>query len=274
MDPAEREEPEPLVSPVASPPAAATDPRSVRGPISRKSSPRLLRRGLPLSALAHGSVLALALVLLGDVYPPRNSRPGPLTDVVASLERDPPDELSEEVIEPTPELELPEAELEPELVDAPFVPDELPPDEPAPELPDWLPPVDPLAQLERWKARPPAPPLADVVPEPQPEVLPEPLPEPEPPGYGEMPEVLESPKPRYPRKALRLGWEGTVRLRISVGATGRVTRVEVVQSCGRALLDEAAVKAFEQWVFRPRKAGEPEVRRFEKPFTFRLVDGG
>ena len=44
----------------------------------------------------------------------------------------------------------------------------------------------------------------------------------------------------YPGPARRFGWEGTATLRFCVGPGGEATQVQVAQSSGRALLDQAA----------------------------------
>lgn len=55
----------------------------------------------------------------------------------------------------------------------------------------------------------------------------------------------------YPRRARRRGVEGTVVLRIWLDRTGRVTRVEVVESSGSVVLDDAAKAGAERWRFVP-----------------------
>ncbi len=186
-----------------------------------------------------------------------------------------------------PREELPESEYEvsfderfedPVLVETAFTPQPEPP-EPLPETPGWLLPEDPLAELDEsaWKSYAPVEPE----PEPEPEIveqaLPEErpaLPEPTPPSAGEVDEPLavQSPPIDYPRRAWRLGWEGTVRLRIEVDAMGIVRRVELVESSGHASLDEAAIKGFKRWAFRVRQQGEPDLRSFVKSFRFVLPD--
>lgn len=51
---------------------------------------------------------------------------------------------------------------------------------------------------------------------------------------------------RYPRRARARGWSGTATLQVSVAADGTVGPIEVIESSGRALLDEAAVAAVER----------------------------
>lgn len=245
-------------------PSRGADATGARSPVDVDQ--HLWRRGLPLSSLGHG--LLIALSWLAFALGPQRANPGNPNVARLLVAQDDPAtvELSEELIEPPLEPELPEPDPQPELVERPFDPTtELPPDPPPPEALDWLPPHDPLAELEPWEAPPPALPIATVAAEP-----PRPL-EPRLRFDQGEPEVIEGPRPRYPRQALRLGWEGTVRLRINVAADGRVVDVHVIQSSGRVVLDEAALEAFRRWVFRARHPGEPEVRSFEKPFTFQIL---
>lgn len=76
--------------------------------------------------------------------------------------------------------------------------------------------------------------------------------------------------PRYPGAARRRGWEGRVVMHVRVDATGTPLSVEITQSSGRALLDQAATEAVQDWTFEPAKnkgrpiPGETDVSvRFE-----------
>lgn len=62
-------------------------------------------------------------------------------------------------------------------------------------------------------------------------------------------------EPAYPSKARRLGYQGSVTVRIEVLASGRVGRVEVIASSGYGILDRAAVKTIEEWQFAPATRG-------------------
>jgi len=266
LDVVERNEPSPSEETKASPELARRSP----GGRARAARQKLWRRGLPLSLVAHAGLMAAAVLLAGEFLVGLRRSEAPSTELLVQLTEPEPEVLTEEVIEPPPELDEVPPDSEPELVEQPFVPAELPPEVPPPvqERPDPLLAPDPRLSVVAWNR----PPLPEPVEEPPPEPAPEPPPEPAPelPATVGEPEVVEAPKPRYPRKALRLGWEGTVRLRISVDADGLVTGIVVIESSGRELLDRAALEAFERWVFAPRQAGEPEVRTFEKPFTFRM----
>jgi protein TonB len=45
---------------------------------------------------------------------------------------------------------------------------------------------------------------------------------------------------RYPSEAMQQGWEGTARIKVHIGADGRISSVELVSSSGHDLLDEQA----------------------------------
>jgi TonB family protein len=65
-----------------------------------------------------------------------------------------------------------------------------------------------------------------------------------------------APFPPYPLEARRLGEEGMVRLTLGIGAKGDVTKVEVLQTSGYKLLDEAAIQAVRRWKAHPQYAGQ------------------
>jgi protein TonB len=58
--------------------------------------------------------------------------------------------------------------------------------------------------------------------------------------------------PPYPIIARRVGWEGTVMLRLTVSPQGRVSRADVVTSSGHVELDQAAQNwVVAHWTYRP-----------------------
>jgi protein TonB len=57
--------------------------------------------------------------------------------------------------------------------------------------------------------------------------------------------------PAYPRRALERAWSGTVLLRLSIDASGRVARADVVEGSGHAVLDDAAQATALRWKFDP-----------------------
>jgi protein TonB len=72
----------------------------------------------------------------------------------------------------------------------------------------------------------------------------------------------------YPKKALALGMEGKVRVRLAVGVNGRPTACEVVQSSGHKELDDATCNIMmRRALFKPARDenGKPTVDTFLSP---------
>jgi len=157
---------------------------------------------------------------------------------------------------------------EPELIKA-----EIPPM----TLDFYRPPAEPVVQEPQPEPVPEPPPPVVKKPEPKPvEKKPEPVPTPvetpvavepvavETPPVVETPPAppapvlveasadagyLKNPAPRYPDFAAQKGWEGTVLLQVHVLANGKPKAVEIKQSSGRKLLDNAAIQAVRRWTF-------------------------
>lgn len=97
-------------------------------------------------------------------------------------------------------------------------------------------------------------------------------------GNGGSPYVQVSyaycPKPAYPERARRAGWEGTVTLRVLVDEEGKSKSLEVNRSSGFAVLDEAALETIKtRCRFKPARYGEKPVERWvEFPVVFKLAD--
>ena len=89
-----------------------------------------------------------------------------------------------------------------------------------------------------------------------------------------LPYLKETPAPiRYPRWAVREGWQGTFVIAVEVLKTGRVGRWKIVESTGYPLLDEAAAKAIHAWHFHPAaEKGRPIVSCIEIPIHFTLQE--
>lgn len=80
-------------------------------------------------------------------------------------------------------------------------------------------------------------------------------------------------RPRYPRKARRLGWEGTVLLTVEVLPNGTSGKIEIKKSSGYVDLDRAAVAAIRRWRFEPAQAGGSAVSAtVEIPVIFTLSE--
>jgi TonB family protein len=102
-------------------------------------------------------------------------------------------------------------------------------------------------------------------PEPEKAPVAEPEPQPAPTAEVRAPEPSRVPAPSsavitvlpghnappdYPAAARRRGCCGTVLLRVDVDRAGLVTEVVVQQSCGHAVLDDAALRAVRHWRFQ------------------------
>jgi protein TonB len=84
---------------------------------------------------------------------------------------------------------------------------------------------------------------------------------------------LETRPPIYPPRCLRLGLEGTVRVRVLVGEDGRPQEVTIGKSSGEAALDDAAMEAVRHWRFEPAKRDGVPVRAWAiVPIEFKLID--
>lgn len=82
---------------------------------------------------------------------------------------------------------------------------------------------------------------------------------------------VRGPWPVYPRQARIRGIEGDVILKIHIDNGGLPFLVEVADSSGYSILDQAAIKGVRQWRFDP--AGKKRVGTpfwIKKRFSFRL----
>jgi len=78
--------------------------------------------------------------------------------------------------------------------------------------------------------------------------------------------VAYKPSPAYPSRAFQSRLEGKVILRVVVGKYGRPTTVEVAESSGHSILDNAAVEIVKgKWIFTPAEVGTNSV-----PMEFKL----
>jgi protein TonB len=70
--------------------------------------------------------------------------------------------------------------------------------------------------------------------------------------------VYASPQnrpPEYPALALRRRWQGETILLLSVNKNGALDKVELVRSSGHKTLDEAALRAAQDWRFKSPRRG-------------------
>lgn len=84
---------------------------------------------------------------------------------------------------------------------------------------------------------------------------------------------LNNPRPSYPMAARRMGWEGRVVLNVEVLAEGSCGDVNVFQSSGHEVLDNAALRTVKGWHFVPAsRAGRPVTQWFKVPIQFSLKE--
>jgi len=131
----------------------------------------------------------------------------------------------------------------------------------------------PPKPAEQVKATPT--PVAQPVTQPvsQPVVQPQVQPEPVFVAATAEPDYLQNPAPAYPETALENGWEGTVLLNVHVTGDGKADDVQIKNSSGRKILDNAAVATVAGWSFVPAKQGEQAVESWvEVPIEFSLTN--
>jgi protein TonB len=218
-------------------------------------------------------VTALHAAGIGRLFvtPPEAPDPTPRSPVFqVSLERLPPPSLPRELVErPTePSTSTDSVKQRPRmtrpvpiLVDTPTT-DPVPPDtEVKPyEIGDELLPGEP------------GPPSPDGVPGGEGEPGAAAGPVEQTPVFWKM-KPVETRPPVYPPRCLRMGIEGTVRVRVLVGENGRVQEATVGKSSGEAALDDAALEAVRDWRFEPAKRNGVPVRAWAiVPIEFKLID--
>lgn len=77
--------------------------------------------------------------------------------------------------------------------------------------------------------------------------------------------LLEQPAPNYPEAAKAAGHQGTVKLRLSVGADGVVEEAQVVESSRSPELDAAAIEQVKAWKL------SPAIDADDKPVAIKVV---
>jgi len=73
-----------------------------------------------------------------------------------------------------------------------------------------------------------------------------------------LPEVIDRVPPEYPEEATRSGQAGTVIVQALISVVGEVKETIITQSVRG--LDEAAVRAVEQWEFQPAMSGSRPIQ--------------
>ncbi|KWV91264.1 energy transducer TonB [Erythrobacter sp. YT30] len=155
------------------------------------------------------------------------------------------------------------------------VPDTAPPPPVAPPPPINISPAPPDIQVQDT-IPPPAPP-ARIIPPPAPAAPPAPPPAPPSQARGATTKNERRWASRisndYPSRALREEVEGTVGVRVTVGANGRATSCNVTSSSGSSVLDQAACRGMQRYSrFNPAldDAGNPTTGSYSTRITYRL----
>ena len=85
---------------------------------------------------------------------------------------------------------------------------------------------------------------------------------------------ISSPSPEYPRRAIRLGVEGSVRLEFDVDTDGSVLDPYVVESNPAGVFDRAAIKAVRKFLYQPPtyNGTSVKVNNVQIDLTFKLAN--
>ena len=59
-------------------------------------------------------------------------------------------------------------------------------------------------------------------------------------------------EPRYPRKALRAGTQGWVKVQFTILENGTVTNAKVIEAKPRRIFNREAIRAIQRWKFKPK----------------------
>jgi len=68
---------------------------------------------------------------------------------------------------------------------------------------------------------------------------------------NQLPWILSSPAPQYPRVARQKGWTGRVGVHVLISISGSVEQTELLSSSGHSEFDDAALAALRKWRFHP-----------------------
>lgn len=261
-------ESEPSVEGASAPASSPRAPNRVRWVTTRKRAlaTRWEVAGIVLlTALVHGGVAVGAYQKSNEPVVPKK-----WTKVEVQMDRPPPP--APKAPPPPPPPEPPKAKPQPvkpqPVLEKPVLEPPPPEEPPAPSDTGSDLPSDVDGELWRGSGglglappAPPAPPKPAAPPPPPPPVI----------QAREGANFRNNPRPAYPSRAQREGWEGTVLLRIQVLPSGKVGRVTIQKSAGREVLDGAALEKAKSWTFQPAtQGGVPVIGWVSVPVTFRL----
>ena len=201
-------------------------------------------------AVAAVVVVGLHIAVVALVNRPIEIKPLPrkVPEMVMEIAPPPPPPQVEPP-KPIPQAVQPKVAPRPAPANLPVVQNPAPSSEPGPDT------------VQVAQAQPPAPPAPPAAPP-----APEPVSEPK--GYAGY---LNNPAPTYPPAAQLRKLQGRVVLKVHVLASGQPDSVDVAQSSGYDILDQAAVKAVTAWVFDPAKRGTKPIDGYVNvPINFKL----
>ena len=92
------------------------------------------------------------------------------------------------------------------------------------------------------------------------------------PGDRRIPIVSKFVAPVYPKTALNNNWEGTVKLKVFILASGQIQSISIHRSSGHAILDQAFIRTVETYYkFKPkREMAEDKPGSKIVQYTFKL----
>ena len=235
--------------------APASDPLA-RFTENRPSQPPLKREALLLALLALSLHALVGWGLWSRTAEPRKQRFSQEMELVRPQPQ----------IKPEPPKPVPPKKIEPpKAVQAPK-PSSTPPAA-LRTAPAEAPVTNTLTVAENLTAAKTSGPVVAAAPAPPPPKVEEPVTE----ANGSA-AYLNNTAPAYPKAAQRLGLQGRVLLRVQVLANGHVGALELKQSSGKSMLDEAALAAVKTWLFTPAKRGSTPIDGWTQvPIEFRLA---
>ena len=91
------------------------------------------------------------------------------------------------------------------------------------------------------------------------------------PGDRKQSVVKSSQEPFYPKDAINFGWEGTVKVKISVNTQGYASNVRIIKSSGFESLDNAFIDTImASYTFKPKRVmGVNKVDTIIVSYTFK-----
>lgn len=221
-----------------------------------------------LVALAH-ALLAWSWVMLPSISKPVRHEMSVSVTLPAPPQPAPP---KPEPPEPKP----PEPKLKPVVKPKPVEPQRV---QPAPQvaMPDAPEETPPTEEVSSASPQPLAAPSASAAPSaPSASTVPA-APAAQAQEHDREPDYqaayLRNPVPSYPMVARRMGWQGRVVLNVEVLASGLPGQVNLYQSSGHDVLDNAAIKAVSSWRFvAARQNGQAAAKWFLVPIPFILKE--